>query len=273
MQEEEDVELQVRSQKCEEQYPLAGLVSFSKTYGRGKNEKLACDSVTLLFTKGSVTGLLGPNGAGKTTILKAVCGIHYPTKGFVYYKETKDDTKPCYSQNDDLSLIRLHTGYVPETPSLDAQLSVIETLQQSALIHGLTKTQAKESVEKAIAYADLSEVLQKKVGTLSKGFMQRTSFARALAFDPSVLVLDEFTDGLDPAQIVRMREVISTLAKTKAVLLSTHHIEEATSLCSTMYILSKGKMVAHGVMNDILAETHTTTLENAFLSLTGDGTK
>lgn len=270
---DENEELLHCSQNGELQFPFAGLVSFSKTYGTGKNEKIACSDVNIKFTKGSITGLLGPNGAGKTTILKAICGIHYPSSGHVYFQETKTDEKTCFSADDDLSYIRLNTGYVPETPSLDVHLTVIETLSQSALIHGLTKSKASEAVHNAIEYADLSEVLDKKVGTLSKGFMQRTNFARALSFDPSILVLDEFTDGLDPAQIVRMRKVILELSKTKAILLSTHHIEEALSLCSTLYILSKGHIVAQGKIKDILAITHTDTLENAFLQLTGDETK
>src|SRR5574344_390413 len=174
--------------------PSAGLCSFTKTYGRGKKRITACSNVSMTFTKGSVTGLLGPNGAGKTTILKALCGIHYPSEGSVYLDSGAGGRKTEFSQSDDLSYVRQHVGYVPETPTLDPHLTVLETLYQSALIHGLAEEEAEDAIAHSIVYADLSEVLNKKVGLLSKGYMQRTSFARALSYDPPVLVLDEFTD-------------------------------------------------------------------------------
>jgi ABC-2 type transport system ATP-binding protein len=242
--------------------PVVHVTNFSKKYGSGKKESFACKDVSLSFSAGTITGLLGPNGAGKTTILKAISGIHYPTEGCV-------SIQSLAGESQELSFIRQCTGYVPETPELDTSLTVKETLSFSAAIHGLEGSEASHAIEEAVALCELESVYSKKVALLSKGFTQRTSFAKALAFNPSVLVLDEFSDGLDPAQIVRMRNVISKLSETKAVLLSTHHIEEAVALCKNVYIIAQGKIVSSGAVADVIATAKKNTLEEAFLSLTG----
>jgi ABC-2 type transport system ATP-binding protein len=242
-------------------FPQVQLEHFSKSYGYGKKKALACNDISLSFCAGMVTGLLGPNGAGKTTILKALCGVHYPDEGSI---------KICFEneQTDDEKLIRSNTGFVPETPLLDRNLTVKETLFSSAELFGLSHNQAEQSVSNAVELCSLTEVYFQKVGTLSKGYMQRTSFAKALSHNPCVLILDEFSGGLDPAQIVQMREVIKRLADTKAIILSTHHIDEATALCENVYILSHGEIVSSGTIDEVTNAAKAHTLEQAFLSLT-----
>ena len=235
-------------------------VNFSKTYGKGKKQVKACSNINLSFESGSVTGLLGPNGAGKTTILKALCGYHYPTEGEVRLTFGEHYT-------GDFTEIRQNTGLVPETPMLDFNLTVKETLYFSAISHNLQKKEALDNIEKAVEYCSLQEVLYKKTGTLSKGFMQRTNFAKSLSYNPKVLILDEFSGGLDPLQIANMKTLILTLAKEKAVILSTHHIEEADSLCKNVYIISHGDIVSSGTADQIVAKTNAKNLEEAFLSL------
>jgi len=237
-----------------ENTPYAELKSYSKQYGTGRKKITACDGVTLSFSAGSVTGLLGPNGAGKTTLIKGLCGLLYPTSGTVIVNGEEN--------------LNGRIGFVPDTPDLDYSLTVKETLYQCAKIHNLSEQQAEQTISKAVAYTQLQDVLYKRVGTLSKGFLQRTSFAKALSFNPSVLVFDEFSDGPDPAQIVHMRQVILSLAKEKAVLLSTHHIDEAESLCKNVYIIAHGKIVSSGSIQEILAQTKARNLEQAFLKLT-----
>ena len=125
------------------------------------------------------------------------------------------------------------------------------------------------NLEKVILDCDLSNVLSKKIGSLSKGFKQRVSFAAALIHDPANLILDEPMGGLDPAQIIQFRKLIKKIAETKTVLISTHLMQEVEALCSCVYILSKGKIVISGSEQDIIQKTKSASIEDAFLKVTG----
>lgn len=233
------------------------LRAFTKYYGSGKNSVPACSEISLVFPENSITGLLGPNGAGKSTMLKALCGTHYATSGEVIVSGSLD---PAF--------IREITGFVPEFPELDSSLTVKEVLYFEQILHNVPKDKKDELFEKAVKTMELSDVLNKKVSALSKGYLQRTSFAKVLAYDPKVLILDEFSGGLDPSQIMHLRKTIKKLSKTKTVILSTHHIEEAMSLCDTVYIVNHGKVVAGGTIDQIVKESGTKNLEEAFLRFT-----
>lgn len=230
---------------------------FSKRYGSGSKSVAACTDISFCAQSGAVTGLLGPNGAGKSTMLKALSGAIYPTAGTV-----------TLGTSSDARYIRQHTGFVPETPELDGTLTVKETLTEASTLYGQSTALAQQSVEQAVSLCSLEAVLDKKVGTLSKGFLQRTSFARALSYNPSVFILDEISSGLDPAQIVQIHEVIKRIAREKIVILSTHHIEEASSLCARLYIISGGRIAACGTEQEINDQTKQQCLEDAFLFLT-----
>lgn len=231
--------------------------SFTKVYASKKNIVKACDNIDFMAQKGLITGILGPNGAGKSTLIKALCGLHYATSGSVHV---------C--GKSDCAEIRLMTGYVPETPILDKALSVKETLYQEALLHGMEKCEISEAVKRTAQLLALEEVLSKKVSTLSKGFAQRTSLAKALVFHPKLLIMDEFSGGLDPAQIISVRNVIKSISKSCITVLSTHHIEEAVSLCDYMYIIHNGHVAMKGTSEEILSGTGKNNMEEAFLCLT-----
>ncbi|MCQ2241477.1 ABC transporter ATP-binding protein [Treponema sp.] len=226
------------------------LEAFTKKYG----DKIACNSVDFIAGKNSITGLLGPNGAGKTTLIKTVCGEIYPTSGSVnLFGETDPDR------------IKKITGYVPETPELEEKLTVKETLWLQAKLYSVESVE--RAVNQAVETCDLKEVLGTKVKKLSKGFKQRVSLAKALCIEPKVLVLDEFSAGLDPSQTVQLRKRIKKIAENTTIIFSTHHIDEAVSLCDSIFILNKGNLVAHGTTESIVKETSCKNLEEAFLKL------
>ncbi|MBO4320769.1 MAG: ABC transporter ATP-binding protein [Treponema sp.] len=232
--------------------------SFTKIYGKKGAERKACDNVDFEAVSGSVTGILGPNGAGKSTLLKAAGGIVYPTEGTV-----------TVAGFTDLKDIRAVTGNVPEFPHLDGKLTVKEALTQNIYLHGYKQKDLDRLLSAAIKASDLDDVLYQKISSLSKGYTQRVSFALAVSFDPKVLILDEFSGGLDPAQIVKIRRSIKKLAEKKIVILSTHLIQEAESLCDYIYVMNNGHVAARGTKEEIVRETGCQNLEKAFLKLTG----
>ncbi len=226
---------------------------FCKKYGR----TVAANGVNLKAGTGGITAILGRNGAGKTSVLKGIAGLHYATSGLV---RVLGEEEP--------NLIRRFTSFVPETPSLDLELTVKETLFFEAEVFGLGKNEANSAIEEAVSVCDLSSVMGKKVRTLSKGFQQRTSLAKALCRKPRVLVLDEFSAGLDPAQNAAFRKELKRLSQSITVIFSTHLIEEAETLCGTIYIMSQGKVISFGTSPSIIKESGSKTLEEAFISLT-----
>lgn len=232
---------------------------FSKTYGKGTKEKVACSSIDFSAEMGQVIGLLGPNGAGKSTLLKSLAGIQYPTSGIISVCGTEDFRE-----------IRKLTGYVPEFPELDKKLTVYETLYLEAKLHGITEPELQKNIEKALELAELKDVANQKIGVLSKGYTQRTSFAKAISHNPKVLILDEFSGGLDPAQTVRMRKNVKKLSQKKIVIHSTHRIEEAEQLCDYIYVMHGGSIVAKGTIQDLVSFSGKKNLEDAFLFLTGE---
>lgn len=229
----------------------------TKIYGSGKNSRTGCSCIDFTAKAGQVVGLLGPNGAGKSSLLKALSGFHYPTEGTVSVCGTEDFNE-----------IRQITGYVPEFPELDKKLTVLETLYLEARLRGLDDKRIAENVAYALKAADLQEVASQKVGTLSKGYTQRTSFAKAICFNPKVLVLDEFSGGLDPAQTAKMRKTVKKLSEKRIVIHSTHRIEEALLMCDFIYIMNRGKIAASGTIEQIIAASGKKNLEEAFISLT-----
>ena len=173
------------------------LLSFTKKYA----SKFVFKEVDFVAKSNSITGLLGPNGAGKSTILKTISGVIYPTDGTV---------KVCGF--DDPAEIRKITGYVPEHPELEGNLTVKETLLLESGLY-CSGSDIESNVGFAVDFTGLNEVLNVKVKTLSKGFAQRLSLAKALCIDPKILILDEFSAGLDPKQIVELRNKIKKLSK------------------------------------------------------------
>ncbi len=233
------------------------LCNAGKSYNSGKNRALGITGVDFVAKKGFVTGLLGANGAGLSTLLRLVSGVTEADSGEV----------SVFGQSDAV-FIRHNTGFVPEFPELDPSLSVRETLLEEMDVFSVPSAKRQEYFSYAVEQAQLGEVLDKKIRSLSKGFKQRTSFAKALCHSPSVLVLDEYSGGLDPSSAYIVRKCIKDYAKKAVVVVSTHQIDEALSLCDTLYIMQSGRVAACGTAQEICASCGKPTLEEAYLFYT-----
>ena len=244
------------------------LKSFSKSYS--SKSDLAAANVSLTIADGSITGLLGPNGSGKTTIMKAICGFHFPTNGSITITAPDGSS---FTTDENPELCMKYIGYVPEIPLLPKDMRVLDFLRYAAETHGIPKDKSQEACDLVIKECSIESLLSKKIKTLSKGQQQRVSFAQAIIHNPPNLILDEPVSGLDPAQILQMRDLIKKLAKTKAVLMSTHILQEVRSLCDNLYIMSSGKITASGREDQIIKQAATKSLEEAFIKLTQGGTE
>jgi len=205
--------------------------NISKFYGSQK----VLDSVCLEVDKGQVVGLLGPNGAGKTTLMKILNSYLPPNEGTAFIHDLNVQTEALK--------IRRLVGYLPENNPLYPEMYVREYLGFVLKMYA-TGFSVKKRVDEVIELTGLKPEQHKKIGTLSKGYRQRVGLAQALIHDPPVLILDEPTTGLDPNQLTGIRAVISELANEKAILLSTHIMQEVEAVCDRVVIIHKGKVVA-----------------------------
>lgn len=234
--------------------------SFSK-----KEPVFSVKNVSFKAEKGKITGLLGPNGSGKTTIMKAICGFHYPEQGFIHVSDFDDKLINIPDNPQEAMKI---IGYVPEKSILPLEMYVYSFLEYCADIHGLTKSDKNEAIQRVINECSLEKVVYKKIKALSKGYCQRVSFAQSIIHNPPNLILDEPISGLDPTQIIQMRTLIKKLSESKTVILSTHILQEVYSLCDNLIIISDGKITANGNEQEIIKQAKASSLEEAFISLT-----
>ena len=232
------------------------LRNFSKYYPKSV---FSIENLSMKVENGSITGLLGVNGSGKTTIIKTICGFLFPSGGSIAVDGINIEDFP----EKTMELI----GYVPEITQLPINMTVFDFLHYAGEIHSIKDTKLSEAIDNVIKECALENLLYKKIKTLSKGQQQRVSFAQAIIHNPPNLVLDEPVSGLDPTQIIQMRKLISKLAKTKAVLMSTHILQEVYTLCSSIYIMNNGTIVGNGTEEDILKATGARDIEQAFLRL------
>ena len=203
------------------------LTSISKIYGSQK----AVNSISFEAKKGEIVGFLGPNGAGKSTTMKILTGFIQPNEGTVLVSGIDVIKNPIEAQKN--------IGYLPEHNPLYLDMYVREYLQFQASIYKVAKTK----VDEIIAKIGLTIEAHKKIEQLSKGYRQRVGLAAAILHDPEVLILDEPTTGLDPNQLVEIRELIKELGKDKTVLLSTHIMQEVEAVCDRVIIINKGGLV------------------------------
>ncbi len=202
-----------------------------KFFGR----RAALSDVSFTVRRGEIVGLLGPNGSGKTTMLRAVAGYFAPDRGTV---------RVCGEAiGPDSSAVRRRVGYLPERPPLYESLAVRHYLAFVAAAKGLHGPARGAATDEAIAAFSLGEVASRRIGSLSKGFRQRVGLAQATLGHPEVLVLDEATNGLDPLQIVDARAMIRKGSEGKAVLFSSHLMQEVAALCHRVVILYRGRIV------------------------------
>ncbi len=233
---------------------VKGLV---KTYG----QKRAVDGITFSVKRGDILGFLGPNGAGKSTTMKMITGFIRPDAGTA--------TVDGINVVDDPVAVKRKLGYLPESAPAYPEMTVEEFLGFIAEVRGFRAADAKRAqVDRAIQLTHLGPVRKQTIETLSKGFKQRVGFAQALLHDPAVLVLDEPTDGLDPNQKNEVRSLIKNMSVEKAVILSTHILEEVDAICNRVIIISQGRVVADETPAQLRARKPGARLDEIFRTLT-----
>lgn len=208
--------------------------------------KVAVDDLSFSVNKGEVLGFLGPNGAGKSTTMRMVTGFLPVTEGKIEICGISMTGRPKAAKRK--------IGYLPESAPLYNDMTVQGFLKFCASMRGLGGTSRREAVEKSIETCFLENVARQSIGTLSKGYRHRTCLAQSLLHDPEVLVLDEPTDGLDPNQKLEVRKLIKNLGKEKAILFSTHILEEVTAACTRAVIVDQGTIVADGTPEQLVSD-------------------
>lgn len=206
---------------------------------------VAVDDLSFEVNRGEVVGFLGPNGAGKTTMMRMLTGTLQPDEGVVRF-----DGSPIA---EDLSAAKRRVGYLPEANPLYDELLVAEYLEYVSELRGLTRAETRSGITDAVEETSIAEVFYRPIGELSKGFRQRTGLAAAILHRPEVLIMDEPTEGLDPNQRVDIRRLVAELGRERTVLLSTHVMQEVEATCSRLLILSRGRLVAQGSVQELLA--------------------
>lgn len=226
----------------------------TKQYGN----HLAVDDVSFTVADGQICGLLGPNGAGKSTIMNILTGYLSATSGQV--------TVAGHSLPEEADAAKACVGYLPEQPPLYPEMTVQEYLTFAAELKGVKKAERKEQVCRAARRTGLETVLPRLIRSLSKGYKQRVGIAQALLGSPRLIILDEPTVGLDPAQVIEIRKLIRELGRAHTVILSSHILSEVQAVCQQILILSKGHLAAAGSLEELAADGKS--LEEVFLELT-----
>ena len=211
----------------------------TKKYGAQR----AVDDISFTVRTGEVLGFLGPNGAGKTTTMKAITTSFAPSAG-----DVKIGNISVTKQPDD---VKKHIGYLPESNPLHTEMPVLDYLRYVAELHGIPKNKRDNRILEMVNICGLEGEKHKLISELSKGYKQRVGLAQALIHDPEVLILDEPTTGLDPNQIVEIRELIKRIGREKTVILSSHILAEVEATCDRILIINKGKIVADGTAEEL----------------------
>lgn len=215
--------------------------NITKRYG----SLTAIDRVSFSVAKGEVLAFLGPNGAGKTTTMRILTCFMPATEGVARVAGFD-----CADQSLE---VKRRIGYLPETPPVYHELTVVEYLTFVARLRGLTGRDQAAALDRSIERVALGSVRHRLIGNLSRGYRQRVGLAQALLHDPPVLILDEPTVGLDPKQIIEIRELIKSLAGSHSVILSTHILPEATAVCQRVVIINGGRIVAEDTPEQLSA--------------------
>ncbi|MEL0112575.1 MAG: ABC transporter ATP-binding protein [Rickettsiales bacterium] len=206
----------------------------------------AVNDVSFAVERGEVVGFLGPNGAGKSTTMKMATGFLRPTSG---------TARICgFDVLEDPIDVKRRVGYLPEGAPMWPDMTTAAFLMFVARVRGFDGADAAARIENAIAKTQLSSVMEQPIDTLSKGYKRRVGLAQALLHDPDVLILDEPTDGLDPNQKHEVRDLILGMAGEKAIVVSTHILEEVEAVCSRAIIVAKGRIVADSTPEELLSQ-------------------
>ncbi len=213
--------------------------NLTKQYGQQR----AVDNLSFEVKTGEILGFLGPNGAGKTTTMKAITGYLEPTEGTI--------TVGKYSVAESADKVKQLIGYLPEHNPLYLDMNVIDYLRYMAELQKIRKDKINDRILEMVRVCGLEGEKHKRIGELSKGYRQRVGLAQALIHDPQVLILDEPTTGLDPNQIVEIRELIRRIAREKTIILSSHILAEVEATCDRILIINKGRIVADGTAEQL----------------------
>lgn len=218
------------------------------------------DDINLTVKEGEILGFLGPNGAGKTTTMKIITSFWTPSSGEVNIDEVN-------VVKDSLAT-RKKIGYLPENVPLYDDMKVYEYLRFVAEVRGLEKDDVKKRIKQVIKDCGLEKVIYKSIDELSKGYRQRVGLAQAIIHEPDILILDEPTTGLDPNQIVEIRELIKKIGQEKTVIFSTHILSEVSATCDRAVIINNGKIIAEGSPSELMRKAGGT--EIIYVKIKGD---
>ena len=219
---------------------MLSVKGLTKKYG----DIIALNDVSFEVKQGSVVGFLGSNGAGKTTTMDIICGCAGCDKGTVTIDGYDIALNPTEAKRN--------IGYLPDEPPIYSDMSVEDYLRYAAHLRKVPGQKVVAKVNEVIEKLNIGNVRHRIVGNLSKGYRQRVGLAQALVHDPKILILDEPTEGLDPSQIVQIRELIKTLGKSHTILISSHILSEVQNTCEQLIIINDGKIVEQGSFEEIL---------------------
>ena len=222
--------------------------------------RAAVDNLSFDVRRGEVVGFLGPNGAGKTTTMRMLTSFYTPDEGTLLVNGV--DT-----QESDLET-RRSIGYLPENNPLYADLLVKEYLSFVADLRRMPMSERQENTDRTVEETGLEEVFYRPINQLSKGYRQRVGLAQAILHRPSILIMDEPTEGLDPNQRITIRELIRSLGKERTVMLSTHVMQEVEASCERVLMIARGRLVADSLVSDLLK--HTTGAKKVHVEVEGD---
>ncbi len=214
----------------------------TKSYGSTS----AIEDISFTVEPGEIMGFLGPNGAGKTTTMRILAGYLPANSGTA--------SVAGHEVHEDCMAVRRRIGYLPETPPLYPEMTVEEFLRFVAAIKGVKRSNLTSKVHSSLERCNLTEKRQVLIGKLSKGYRQRIGIAQAIVHDPPVIILDEPTVGLDPRQIIEVRNLIRSLAREHTIILSTHILPEVSMTCSRVTIINKGRVVATNSLDNLMAQ-------------------
>jgi ABC-2 type transport system ATP-binding protein len=220
---------------------LISVRNLTKTFGR----TVAVDDITFDVSRGEVLGFLGPNAAGKTTTMRILTCYLTPDRGAA--------TLAGHSILNESLEVRKRVGYLPESAPLYQDMDVVSYLTFVAEVRGIPHEETRRRIHRMVETCGLEKVLGRNIGELSKGYKQRVGLAQTLIHDPDILILDEPTTGLDPSQIIEIRELIKEIGKERTVILSTHILPEVEATCTRVLIINEGRIVASGTPQELQA--------------------
>jgi len=230
---------------------LISVQNLSRFYG----PLCAVNNISFEVKRGQVLGFLGPNGAGKTTTMQMITGTLAPTLGQISIAGHDLLDYPLKA--------KAAIGYLPEQPPVYKEMRVEEYLRFCAKLHHIPRQKIAPAIDRVVEQCNLGQVRQRLVGNLSKGYQQRVGIAQAIIHKPSVVILDEPTIGLDPQEMIKIRELIRELAKDCSVILSSHILQEVQAVCNQVQIINQGKLVLNDTISGLLAQIQTTHLQIA----------